>query len=192
MATRYDPQTLIGNLGPLSDFWQWALSDLLANTNRGLLAEYIVARSLGLALTEPREEWAPYDLTYKGIGIEVKSSGNIQAWHTTASPPSKMGFSIAPTRLYDPITNLYSDDSRRRADIYVFCAYIHPYFDSLPTPLDLDHWHFFVTTRHNLELKVPSAQKTITYSRIESICGPSVHVAELCQHVDALIDNDED
>lgn len=33
----------------LADFWSWAHSDLMGNTERGILAEYIVACSLGIA-----------------------------------------------------------------------------------------------------------------------------------------------
>lgn len=32
----------------VSDFWQWGFSDLLQNTTRGILAEYIVAFLLGV------------------------------------------------------------------------------------------------------------------------------------------------
>jgi len=45
----------------LLDFWQWSASDLVGNTLRGVLAEYIVAQALAAA-REIREGWAPYDL----------------------------------------------------------------------------------------------------------------------------------
>lgn len=32
----------------LLSFWQWSTSDLVSNATRGVLAEYIVARALGL------------------------------------------------------------------------------------------------------------------------------------------------
>jgi hypothetical protein len=38
------------------EFQAWAFDNLLANTTRGLLAEYIVATAVG-ALTETRKEW---------------------------------------------------------------------------------------------------------------------------------------
>jgi len=34
------------------DFWRWSASDLISNTTRGILAEYIVARACG-GLREP-------------------------------------------------------------------------------------------------------------------------------------------
>ena len=33
----------------VGDYWQWACSDLLMNTERGVLAEYLVALALGVA-----------------------------------------------------------------------------------------------------------------------------------------------
>ena len=56
------------------DYWSWAYSDIVGNTNRGALAEFIVARAIG---SEPRvrTDWAAYDLdTPSGIKVEVKSS----------------------------------------------------------------------------------------------------------------------
>ena len=61
------------------DFWQWSSSDLLSNVTRGVLAEYIVALSLGVN-KKLRQEWDAWDLTYKGIKIEIKSSAYLQSW----------------------------------------------------------------------------------------------------------------
>jgi len=35
-------------ISDLLSFWQWAYSDLIGNTERGALAEYIVACALGI------------------------------------------------------------------------------------------------------------------------------------------------
>ena len=61
------------------DYWSWAYSDIVGNTNRGALAEFIVARAIG---SEPavRNDWAAYDLeTPRGIKVEVKSSAYLQS-----------------------------------------------------------------------------------------------------------------
>ena len=34
----------------LQDFWRWSCSDLLNNTQRGVLAEFLVHSALGLSL----------------------------------------------------------------------------------------------------------------------------------------------
>src|SRR5262245_32649081 len=61
------------------DFWRWSTADLMSNATRGILAEFIVATALGVT-GEIREEWAPVDLKYNGVTIEVKASGYLQAW----------------------------------------------------------------------------------------------------------------
>ena len=63
----------------LKDFWSWNQSDLLSNTLRGKLAEFIVGTAVD-AVTNTRIEWDAYDLfTPDGIKIEVKSSSNLQS-----------------------------------------------------------------------------------------------------------------
>ena len=64
------------------DYWRWSTSDLVGNTARGVLAEYIVARALKIPTGEEiRDGWAPFDLeTPDGIKIEVKSAAYVQSW----------------------------------------------------------------------------------------------------------------
>ena len=55
------------------DFWQWAFSDLQANSIRGIFAEWLVAKLLDIPLTV-RDSWAESDLiTPESIKIEVKT-----------------------------------------------------------------------------------------------------------------------
>ena len=65
----------------LLDFWLWAASDLVGNTNRGRLAEFIVARAVGLGRGDVRSEWDVVDvLTPTGTKVEVKSAAYVQSW----------------------------------------------------------------------------------------------------------------
>lgn len=43
------------------DFWKWGCSSILDNVWRGVLAEYIIAKALGID-NIPRKEWETYDL----------------------------------------------------------------------------------------------------------------------------------
>mgnify|MGYP000884845178 CR=1 FL=1 len=73
----------------LIDFWKWNSSDLLNNTLRGALAEFIVASSLNIDISECREDWLSVDLLWKTsklsnhseIKIEVKCSGYLQSYY---------------------------------------------------------------------------------------------------------------
>ena len=75
----------------ITNFWQWAYSDILSNRNRSIFAEYLVAKALNLDNTA-RIEWDSKDLSYKGINIEVKSSAYAQSWGQNKE--SKISFDI--------------------------------------------------------------------------------------------------
>ncbi len=124
----------------LLDFWQWFASDLANNVLRGVLAEYIVAKALGIE-TDVRRSWEAYDLTTSsGIKIEVKSAAYLQSWYHKKY--STISFGIKQTKAYNPDTNKYADEIKRQADIYVFCLLKHKDKDTL-NPLDLDQWEFY-------------------------------------------------
>lgn len=125
----------------LQDYWTWGSSNLLDNTERGMLAEYIVALDLGVA-TGARYEWEAYDLaTSEGVKVEVKSSAYIQSWHQDRL--STLRFNIAPHEAWDAETNEFDRTVRRRSDVYVFCVLAHKDQRSID-PLNLDQWAFYV------------------------------------------------
>ena len=105
--TRLNPQ----------EFHEWAYDDLLANTTRGVLAEYIVAKALG-TLDTKRVEWHKHDLEIDGVGVEVKSAAYLQSWETR---PSTISFGISPAMGWDAGTNTYGASAERSAAVYVFC-----------------------------------------------------------------------
>ena len=43
----------------VGDYWPWAYSDIVNNTNRGVLAEFIVARALG-SFETVRTNWCQW------------------------------------------------------------------------------------------------------------------------------------
>src|SRR6266852_730261 len=84
----------------LLDFWQWAASDLVGNTTRGRLAEFIVARALGLGITDLRNEWESFDLvTPSNLKVEVKSAAYIQSWFQKSH--SNICFVVSTRRGWD-------------------------------------------------------------------------------------------
>jgi len=99
-------------------FWRWSTSDLVSNTTRGVLAEYLVAHALGISDGCVREEWAECDLEAPdGTLVEVKSAAYIQSWHQAHL--SQISFRVPKTRGWDRETNRQDDDPRRKADVYV-------------------------------------------------------------------------
>ncbi len=141
----------------LLSFWQWSGSDLVNNTLRGMLAEYLVACALGLA-DGTRVEWDAYDLkTKRGIKVEVKSASYLQSW--LQSRPSAISFGVQPTIGWDASTNEYGIERKRQADVYVFSLLAHQ--DKLTLdPLDVDQWEFYVLPTVVLDEKIPTQKQT--------------------------------
>ncbi len=152
----------IGKL--LSDFWAWNSSDLLNNTLRGALAEFIVATALELDTDICRKDRTPYDLeTPSGIKIEVKSSAYLQSW--SADRISNIRFSINPTRAWYAETS-FDDEVKRQSDVYVFCVYASKTKED--TPLLLDQWEFYVIPTSTLNQKCGN-QKSISLNSLLSL-----------------------
>ena len=131
----------------LLSFWQWSTSDLIGNTMRGCLAEYIVAMALGLT-SGVRNDWGAYDLEFNGWKIEVKASGYLQTWPQQRL--SRPVFSVRPAQSWNPITGRMSSDVRRHSDLYVFCLHHHKEKATL-NPRDLTQWTFYILPTRRLE-----------------------------------------
>ena len=145
------------------EFLAWAYADLLANTTRGVLAEYIVAKALG-NLDTKRVEWDKYDLRVDGIGVEVKSAAYLQSWETR---PSTISFDISPKTGWDASTDTYAASAERSADVYVFCLLTGTDRRSID-PLDVKQWTFFVLPTSVLNREVP-VQKTIRLEPLKAL-----------------------
>ena len=65
----------------IHEYWQWAYSSVLGNTERGHFAEYLVAVALGVA-DKTQIEWDKYDLkSPSGITVATCKYGvKISCW----------------------------------------------------------------------------------------------------------------
>jgi hypothetical protein len=152
------------------------VSDLVSNATRGRLAEYIVARALGLPRDAVRDEWAAYDLlTPEGVRVEVKSASYLQSW--CQKKPSAILFSVRPSRAWDPDTNEVSKLSGRQANIYVLTLLDHADKATL-NPLDLDQWSFFVVPTGVLDARARS-QHSITLPSLARLGFTAVKFPDL-------------
>lgn len=146
----------------LLDFWQWSASDLVVNTTRGILAEYIIACALNLQ-SAARVEWDAFDLlSTSGLKIEVKSAAYLQSWNQQTL--SQIKFRIQPTRALSDGTNIYSVERKRQADLYIFCL-LHHQDKATMHPLDMAQWTFYLLAASVLDEQVP-AQKSIALSSL--------------------------
>ncbi|WP_027396900.1 hypothetical protein [Anaerovibrio lipolyticus] len=148
------------------DYWAWAYSSLIGNTERGRFAEYLVATALGVN-HGVRSEWDKYDLkTDSDISVEVKASGYIQSWKQREL--SKPVFSIKPTRAWDSETHKYNVEAKRQADVYVFCLHNYEHKDVGLNPLDMNQWEFYVIATKKLNEIMPT-QKTVSLSKLKRL-----------------------
>ena len=168
----------------LLSFWRWSTSDLVNNAARGIVAEYIVARALGLGEGGVRDGWAAFDLeTPSGIKIEVKSAAYVQSWHQKQL--SSIAFVTPKTRDWDAETNIQSHESKRQADIYIFALLAHTDKATID-PLNLDQWRFYVLPTTVLDARKRS-QHSITLKSLEGLCPRAVTYAELPKAVENCI-----
>lgn len=156
---------------PLQDFWQWSMSDLLNNSLRGILAEYIVASGLGIS-KGIRAEWDAYDLTDNdGTKLEVKASAYIQSWYQEKL--STIRYDIRKTTHWNPTTNKFEGDKKRQSDYYIFCLLNHKEMATID-PLNLDQWQFHIIDTESINA-IFNNQKSVSLGRLLSsnpiVCG---------------------
>ena len=165
----------------LSDFWRWGFSNVIDNTTRGVLAEFLVASALGIA-SGTRSLWDAYDLHLpSGLTIEVKSSAYLQAWgQTKLSEPL---FSIRSARAYDAATNALARESKRHADVYVFCLEKHQDQNTLD-PLDVSQWDFFVVRTQLINAHCGN-QKSISLKKLQKMAVEPSDYASLQRTIEA-------
>ena len=132
----------------VTDFWRFAMSDLRMNNTRGYLAEFLVAKAIGLGEVR-RVEWDAYDLLIdEWIRVEVKSSAYLQMWPQWRL--SRIEFSGLRGTRYDVY---HGDDPGGRqfnAHVYVFgvqTAIDHNAYE----PRDISQWEFYVLSKSDLE-----------------------------------------
>lgn len=160
-------EPIIKNQDKISDllsFWQWAYSDLVGNTERGALAEYLVACALGIN-KNCRTSWDKYDLiSSEGVTIEVKTSGYLQTWEQNKL--SSIQFGISETFGWDSITNTYAVTKERQARVYIFCVHKHDFKETV-NPLDISQWDFYILPTEILNQRAKS-QRTVSLNALIS------------------------
>ncbi len=127
----------------VGDFWKWAYSDLLMNKTRGVLAEFIVAKALGLDLSV-RNAWSHHDLVTKnGTSIEVKASGYLQSWEQKEL--SKPSWSGLKSRNYDDTAfGEWGHDklATPKGSLLVLCLHTAQNPETV-NPMEMSQWRFW-------------------------------------------------
>jgi hypothetical protein len=139
-------------LGPtLLDYWRWSFSNLISNTERGRLAEFIVASALGIPTHSAQPGWAGWDLTLDdpAVRIEVKTSAYLQEW--TQKQFSTPKWDTPKAYAWNSRTGDWEKGGQRRhSDVYVFALHAHKEKDTID-PLDVSQWRFFVVPTREID-----------------------------------------
>jgi hypothetical protein len=165
----------------VGDFWAWAYSDLLNNTDRAVFAEFLVGTALGVT-DVPRVPWDSLDLRYRGKKIEVKASSYVQSWRREGA--SRISFDMKESYPYDPRTDTWGQRKIRSSDCYVFCIYAET-DRSRANVLEVNRWEFYVLSTEKINRDLGS-QKSAALSTIKSVVE-AVGYSQLKGSVDLIL-----
>ena len=174
------------------DFLMWAFADPCNDALKGIFAEWLVVRLLGVT-SERRISWANSDIIMpSGHRIEIKSSSYWQDWKLYKEDGSEADFSHYPiqpdskVRFSGLIAGDATGDEVRekgyKSSLYVFC------FQKEKDPhrwdaLDLEQWEFYLMTREQLN---DHAAASISLKKLKEIQAGPLSAEVLRARFDAM------
>ena len=146
----------------LNDFWQWAFSDLCDDDIKGVFAEWLVHKLLGVE-SPRRVSWANSDVVIPGrVTLEVKATSYWQSWKVIdqwGQPYAEPLYKVPADDSKIRFGGLTARDSTRTADmstspalksqLYVF-AFQHEKDITRWNAMDLSQWEFYVLRAEEL------------------------------------------
>ena len=167
-----------------SDFWRFHYSNIYSL--HGEIAEFVVARALGIVEAQNAAYWTLWDITYRNIRIEVKATAYFHLWNSDGKISRRRTFGIAAANgSYDP-QKCGNTDFCRQNDIYVFCLNQGETKES-SYPLDMDKWEFYVVPTAFLNEHCAN-NKTISLGRIRSFGFEAICYENLKAEIDRIVD----
>lgn len=146
------------------DFWRFQFSNFWDMQEE--IAEFLVAKALELELPHNKNGWTPFDISYKGKRIEIKSSSYFHSWRGDDKVSKRRDFSVAKT------VGQHSEiipEPERQNDVYVFCLNTgNTFADS--DPFELSHWEFYVVPTTVINSNYDDKDK-ISINHIRDITG---------------------
>jgi len=149
----------------LLDFWRWSASDLVGSIIRERLAEYIVARAVGIDTSGAPYQWETADLkTPSGVNVAVTSAAYVQGVHQTKE--SAALFLIRAARPQGGTAARRGVKSGGRSGVRVFALLCHRDKATID-PLNVRQWHFYVLP----SAAFGSRRRSITLKSLAKLCG---------------------
>ena len=166
------------------DFWAFQYSNIYSL--HGEIAEFIVARALGITEAQNSAYWTLWDMTYRNVKIEIKATAYYHLWNEGLKVSKQRVFSIAKANGKYDLDVCGNDDFCRQNDIYVFCLNLGE-TKELSYPLNLDNWEFFVVPTSFINEKC-NDNKTISLNRIKKLGFEGVRYDRIKAEIDKIID----
>lgn len=144
------------------DYWQFQFSNVWDLYEE--VAEFIVAKALGMAKPFNKNGWTPFDILYNGKRVEVKATAYYHSWRGDNDYSENRSFSIAETVGQH---NEKKDEPERQNDVYVFCLNTGKNQKDAD-PFEMRHWEFYVVPTCVIN-KECGNNKSISLGRLRKI-----------------------
>ena len=168
----------------LADFWRFQYSNIYSL--HGEIAEFVVARALGITEAQNSAYWTLWDITYRDMRIEVKATAYYHLWNEGGKVSNQRTFSIAKANgSYDPSV-CGNEVLCRQNDIYVFCLNTGETKENA-NPLNLNNWEFYIVPTSFINERCED-NKTISLGRIKGFGFKAKKYNEIRFEIDAIID----
>lgn len=166
------------------DFWKFQYSNIY--NMQEYIAEFIVAKALGLNTAHNQDWWTLYDIFYRNKRIEVKETSYYHAWNEDGKCSRQRTFGI--TKANSAYENEGTENHyERQNDIYVFCLNTGETRDS-SYPLELSNWEFYIVPTSVINEKC-NDQKRISLGRIKNMGFTAKRYSEIKATIDEIIDS---
>ncbi len=172
------------NLGfTMLDYWRFHYSNIF--DLQDTIAEFIVAKALGIHESQNDQYWTLWDLTYREKRVEIKETSYYHSFNTDGKISKQRVFDIHKSNgVYDKTSG--NNDRIRQNDLYIFCLNTG-ITEEESYPLNLNNWEFYVVPTRVINEQCGD-NKTISLGRIKSLGFVAVRYGDLKKEVDAAID----
>ena len=168
----------------LLDLWRFHYSNIYSL--HGEIAEFIIARALGITEAQNSAYWTLWDTTYREKRIEVKATAYYHLWNDNGKISNQRTFGITMANGSYDSTQSKNNEFCRQNDIYVFCLNTGNTKETA-YPLDLNNWEFYIVPTAVINEKCGN-NKTISLGRIKSLGLSAKRYNEIRAEIDKIID----
>ena len=165
------------------DFWEFQYSNIY--NMQETIAEFLVAKALGLDDSYNTGYWTLFDVFYRDTRIEVKQTSYYHPWNEGGKVSQIRTFGITKANSnYEG--NGGENKYERQNDIYIFCLNTG---DTKETsyPLNLNNWEFYIVPTAFINEHCGN-NKTISLNRIRNFGFRAFRFDEIKAEVDRIID----